>query len=131
MRRRLSINCCGISSTINAFVVLLRPSLQFLCLLLSCWVSLLRVSDFKHHLIDVIVGFILGGSIGIVTAFHALGWDSIGQFRSSHLKSKKRGSGSSIEELVELHEERCEQNHATTKNDEDIEKVMELSLIHI
>ena len=41
------------------------------------------------------------------------------------MKNKKRGSGSSIEELVELHDERCEQNHATTKNDEDIEKVME------
>ena len=67
MRRSFNMNCCGASSTINAFVVLLRPSLQFFCLLLACWVSLLRVSDYKHHLIDVIVGFILGGIIGIMT----------------------------------------------------------------
>ena len=128
MKRCITISFCGCSRRNSTFIVLLGPSLQFACLLLSCWTSILRVSDYKHHLMDVIVGYILGGGIGLMSAHHALNWDSINKYQNySSKKEDKTGSaGLSIQELVELNEEeRNQQNPSGFSKDEDIEKVME------
>ena len=77
MNKPISLTFCGTEKVLDTFVVLVGPSLQLICFGLSCWTSLLRVSDYKHHLLDVIVGYILGGIIGSVAAYHSLGWDSI------------------------------------------------------
>ena len=124
MKRRINVICCGSLRNMSTFVVLLGPSLQFLCLILSCWASVLRVSDYKHHLLDVIVGYVLGGVIGVMSGFHALGWDSAERYRNCSKKEDKIGSGISIQELVELNEEICQQKSGCNKDD-DIEKVME------
>ena len=124
MKRCINISCCGSLSTISTFVVLMRPSLQFVCLVLSCWASLVRVSDYKHHLTDVLIGYVLGSIIGVMSACHALGWDSTDGYGNCSKKDEKTGSGISIQELVELNEERCQQKPECNK-DEDIEKVME------
>merc|ERR1712038_2125739 len=76
-RRPINISLFAKTKSINAFVVLLSPSLQLLCFILSCWTSLLRVSDYKHHLVDVIVGYVIGGVIGAIASIHALRWDKI------------------------------------------------------
>ena len=125
MRKNISVSCCGRINTASTFVVLLGPSLQFVCLVLSCWTSLLRVSDYKHHLLDVIVGYVLGGIIGIIAAYHALKWDKINKCRNCTNKNNKEGSGYSIQELVELNDECCQRNIGVRK-EEDIEKVMEI-----
>ncbi|TKR80401.1 hypothetical protein L596_014481 [Steinernema carpocapsae] len=42
----------------------IRPFLQFAIFLLAFYICLSRVRDFKHRLVDVVGGAILGGSIG-------------------------------------------------------------------
>ena len=43
-----------------------------LCLFsLAMWISMTRVSDHHHHLIDVLTGIVLGGSIGFVGGVHS------------------------------------------------------------
>ena len=125
MRNKINASCCGRTNTTGTFVVLLGPSLQLVCLVLSCWTSLLRVSDYKHHLLDVIVGYVLGGMIGIVAAYHALKWDGLNACRNGTNKHNKEGSGYSIQEIVELNEECCKQKIGVRK-DEGIEKVIEI-----
>lgn len=44
---------------------LLRLVLQMLCALLAWFVALSRVSDYKHHWSDVLVGIVLGTSVAI------------------------------------------------------------------
>ena len=127
MRGHITINCSGSSNTLqSAFVVLLGPTLQFICIVLSCLTSLLRVSDYKHHLLDVIVGYLLGGLIGVVAAYHALGWDSMDkciQISKNDIKEAS-AAGYSIQEVVELNESRSQQNDGI-RNNEDVEKIME------
>ena len=125
MRKNISASCCGTPNTTGTFVVLLGPSLQLACLVLSCWTSLLRVSDYKHHLLDVIVGYVLGGMIGIIAAYHALKWDRLDTCRNCTNTHNKEGSGYSIQEIVELNDE-CGQQKIGDKKDEDIEKVIEI-----
>ena len=122
MRKPININCFGNTSTTTAFAILLVPTLQLLCFVLSCWTSLLRVSDYKHHLVDVIVGYIIGGMIGAIAACHALGWDTINKYRNGDAKN---GSPSSNQELVELSEGNYRQTNKISKEG-DPEKVMEI-----
>ncbi|XP_067135915.1 putative phosphatidate phosphatase [Centruroides vittatus] len=45
---------------------LLKPFLQFLALATTWFISLSRISDYKHHWSDVLVGGILGTSVAII-----------------------------------------------------------------
>lgn len=45
---------------------LLRPTLQFGLVALSIYVGLSRISDYKHHWSDVLVGFIQGAVVAIL-----------------------------------------------------------------
>ncbi|XP_024132104.1 phospholipid phosphatase 1 [Oryzias melastigma] len=48
---------------------LFRPTLQFFLVATAVYVGLSRVSDYKHHWSDVLMGLLLGGSVGIFTVF--------------------------------------------------------------
>uniref|UniRef100_A0A8C4QV63 Phospholipid phosphatase 3 n=1 Tax=Eptatretus burgeri TaxID=7764 RepID=A0A8C4QV63_EPTBU len=47
----------------------LRPFVQFMLLLGALYVGLSRVSDYKHHWSDVMVGFIIGAACAILTVY--------------------------------------------------------------
>ena len=123
--KRINISLYAKAKAINAFVVLLCPSLQLLCFILSCWTSLLRVSDYKHHLVDVIVGYVIGGLIGAIASIHALGWDKIAIQQNFADKQNSNGSPCSIQEQVELNEANGHYKNKINKEG-DIEKVMEI-----
>ncbi|XP_068616777.1 phospholipid phosphatase 1-like [Brachionichthys hirsutus] len=46
---------------------LLRPTIQFFLVATAVYVGLTRVSDYKHHWSDVLVGLLVGGSVAILT----------------------------------------------------------------
>ncbi|KHJ86121.1 PAP2 family protein [Oesophagostomum dentatum] len=50
------------------FSRLLLPVIQFSLFLGAAYVSLTRVSNYKHHWSDVLVGFLVGSTIGIFVA---------------------------------------------------------------
>ena len=45
---------------------LLRPFLQFVCLMLCWYTALSRVSDYKHHPTDVLAGALLGAVVAVL-----------------------------------------------------------------
>ncbi|XP_050295170.1 putative phosphatidate phosphatase isoform X2 [Anthonomus grandis grandis] len=47
---------------------LLRHTLQFLAVLSAVFTAMTRVSDYKHHWSDVLIGLLLGATIAIITA---------------------------------------------------------------
>ena len=124
-RRQISVSLFGKVQNMNTFVVLLVPSLQLFCLILSCWTSLLRVTDYKHHLLDVIVGYVIGGVIGAITSCHALGWDKIFMYQNYVHKDKTKSCPNSVQEKLELNEANGHQKNKIRKEG-DIEKVLEI-----
>lgn len=46
---------------------LLRPTIQFFLLATAVYVGLSRVSDYLHHWSDVMVGFLQGGVVAVLT----------------------------------------------------------------
>jgi len=46
---------------------LLRPTLQFFLIAASIYTGLSRVSDYKHHWSDVVVGLLQGALIAVLT----------------------------------------------------------------
>jgi len=52
----------------------LRPLFQVFCLAVSLWVSVSRVADYVHHLEDVLAGYAMGATIGIVLAIQTVQW---------------------------------------------------------
>ena len=124
-RRPIRITLFRNIKAIDAFVVLLAPSLQLFCLILSSWTSLLRVSDYKHHLLDVIVGYVIGAVVGAITSCHALGWDKITVYQNQVSKNVTHGSSGSIQEKLELNEAKDHQKNNIRK-EVDIERVLEI-----
>ncbi|KAK4311591.1 hypothetical protein Pmani_016919 [Petrolisthes manimaculis] len=47
---------------------LVRPFIQFVCLMMTFYTSLSRVSDYKHHWSDVFSGFLLGTTVAVLIA---------------------------------------------------------------
>ncbi|XP_037070512.1 putative phosphatidate phosphatase isoform X1 [Pollicipes pollicipes] len=52
---------------------LLRPFLQFICVMLCWYTALSRVSDYKHHPTDVLGGAVLGTVVAVVVAVYVSG----------------------------------------------------------
>ncbi|XP_035212310.1 putative phosphatidate phosphatase isoform X2 [Stegodyphus dumicola] len=48
---------------------LLRPFLQFILMMMTWYTALSRIADFKHHWSDVLVGFLQGTIMALITAF--------------------------------------------------------------
>ena len=124
-RRPIRLALFGRIKAIDAFVVLLAPSLQLFCLILSSWTSLLRVSDYKHHLLDVIVGYVIGAVVGAITSYHALGWDKISVYQNQLSNDNTDGPPCSIQEKLELNEANGHQKNNIRK-EVDIERVLEI-----
>ena len=51
--------------------ILLKPIIYLTMLVLALWISMTRVSDYHHHLDDVLFGFFLGSVIGVLGGIHA------------------------------------------------------------
>lgn len=49
---------------------LLRPLVQFLLLMLALYTGLTRISDYRHHPSDVLVGYLQGALVAYWVAFH-------------------------------------------------------------
>ncbi|KAM4748505.1 phospholipid phosphatase 3-like [Rhinophrynus dorsalis] len=49
---------------------LLRPLVQFVLILVSLYTGLTRISDYRHHPSDVVVGFLQGALVAYWVAFH-------------------------------------------------------------
>ncbi|XP_062871953.1 phosphatidic acid phosphatase type 2D [Trichomycterus rosablanca] len=49
---------------------LLRPLLQFLLVMIAVYTGLSRISDYRHHPTDVLIGFLQGGLTAYWVAFH-------------------------------------------------------------
>ncbi|KAF3845067.1 hypothetical protein F7725_008230 [Dissostichus mawsoni] len=70
----LQINCTGYHRNLyvqarmqGKWTRLVRPTIQFFLLLFSFYVGYTRVSDFKHHWSDVLVGLLQGALIAVLT----------------------------------------------------------------
>lgn len=64
---------------------LLRPTLQFGLIALSIYVGLSRVSDYKHHWSDVLVGLIQGAAVAILVALYISDF-----FKDTHTHSERK-----------------------------------------
>ena len=86
---------------------------------------MLRVSDYKHHLLDVIVGYVVGAVVGAITSCHALGWDKITVYQNQVSNDNIDGTPCSIQEKLELNEANGHQKNNIRK-EVDIERVLEI-----
>ena len=57
-----------------ACFILLKPVVQLGILILESWIAMTRVSDYYHHITDVICGLLLGTIIGILGGMHTTKW---------------------------------------------------------
>jgi phosphatidate phosphatase len=48
---------------------LLKPFIQFILLMMTWYTALSRIADFKHHWSDVLVGFLQGVIVALITAY--------------------------------------------------------------
>lgn len=64
---------------------LVRPTLQFGLIALSIYVGLSRVSDYKHHWSDVLVGLIQGAAVAILVALYVSDF-----FKDTHTHSERK-----------------------------------------
>ena len=48
--------------------------MQLGILILESWIAMTRVSDYYHHMTDVIFGFLLGTIIGVLGGMHTTKW---------------------------------------------------------
>ncbi|XP_066967222.1 putative phosphatidate phosphatase isoform X4 [Macrobrachium rosenbergii] len=63
---------------------LLRPFLQFVCLMLTFYTSVSRISDYKHHWSDVLSGFIIGTIVAILISVYTSDLFSDGRHPPKH-----------------------------------------------
>jgi phosphatidate phosphatase len=61
----------------------LRPFLQISFISVASFISMSRVSDYYHHLVDVMVGFLLGTFIGLLVGRQCVKWLRILDINSS------------------------------------------------
>ena len=52
-------------------IVLLKPLLHLSMGILALWIAMTRVSDYQHHMGDVLFGILLGTIIGVLGGLHA------------------------------------------------------------
>ncbi|XP_052015622.1 phospholipid phosphatase 1 isoform X2 [Apodemus sylvaticus] len=76
---------------------LLRPTLQFGLIALSIYVGLSRVSDYKHHWSDVLVGLIQGAAVAILVALYV---SDFFKDTHSHKERKEEDSHTTLHETT-------------------------------
>lgn len=72
---------------------LLRPTMQFGLIALSIYVGLSRVSDYKHHWSDVLVGLIQGAAVAILVVLYVSNF-----FKERHSQKEKEDSNTTLHE---------------------------------
>lgn len=57
----------------SSHLLLSRSFLQVFVIYLAIWVGFTRISDYKHHWSDVLIGLIQGASVAICVAYYVGG----------------------------------------------------------
>ena len=123
MNKPISFTFFGSGKELDTIRALMALAIQYVCFEISIGTSLLRILDYKHHLLDVIVGYVLGGIIGYSAAYHYLRWDSVRRTQKNSSADINDRSSFSVQELVEMN---GGQDNEIRKQDEDVGKdVME------
>ncbi|XP_028640177.1 phospholipid phosphatase 1 isoform X1 [Grammomys surdaster] len=84
---------------------LLRPTIQFGLIALSIYVGLSRVSDYKHHWSDVLVGLIQGAAVAILVVLYVSNF-----FKETHSQKEKEDSNTTLHETT-TSTQNCIRNH--------------------
>ena len=119
MNKPISFTFFGSGKDLDTIRALMALAIQYVCFEISIWTSLLRVLDYKHHLLDVIVGYVLGGIIGYSAAYHYLRWDSVRRIQKNSIADINDRSSFSVQELVEMN---GGQDNEIRKEEEDVGK---------
>lgn len=75
---------------------LLRPILQIICILMTFYTGLSRVSDYMHHWSDVLTGFAIGTSIAVFVIFGVPDFDASEDLQEDKNKEHTRHTDRSI-----------------------------------
>lgn len=71
---RLKFKGKVLNASFDTSATYLRPFLQIIAMGVASFIAMSRVTDYHHHLIDVLVGLLLGTTIGLLVGEHSMKW---------------------------------------------------------
>ena len=119
-----------IRCNISGKIALLKPILHLATVILAVWIAMTRVTDYQHHMNDVLAGFLIGTIIGILGGLHVTkGTDMLflskGDLGESHVLLDKSNEPCSYDSKV-LDIRSSHQHESLSGNKGSIQHVDEL-----
>ena len=71
---QMKLNGKVFSGSFDTSTTYLRLFLQVIAIGVASFIAMSRVTDYYHHLVDVLVGFLLGTIIGLLVGQHCMKW---------------------------------------------------------